>query len=262
MKNKKRTTSIALWVLAVLVLGALLAEPAQRLWRDMSFHWEEHTVAELKVKAYADEHGLAYSDYPESLVALLERNPETEQFVLEYPLYDRAVFTLEEYADSETVPLFLQWDQRWGYVRYGSDVLGITGCGPTCLAMAGFYRAGEGRFSPDAVAEFAQKQGYYEPGHGSSWTLISQGGEELGLDVVEIPLDRSRMVRNLEAGNPIICAVGPGAFTQSGHYILLSAVEGGAFRVNDPNSIEKSHRLWTYEELAPQIRNLWVIRAI
>ena len=83
----------------------------------------------------------------------------------------------------------------------------------------------------------------------------------MGLDVAEIPLDQTRMVRNLEAGNPIICAVGPGDFTQSGHYILLSAVEDGAFRVNDPNSRKNSDRRWTYEELAPQIRNLWVIRA-
>ena len=261
MKNKKKATVLALWVLAALVLGALLAEPARRLWRDVSFQWEEHTVAELLVKEYADEHGLAYSDYPESLIDLLERNPETEEFVLEYPIYDRAAFTMEEFADSDTVPLFLQWDQRWGYVRYGSDVLGITGCGPTCLAMAGFYLTGEERFSPDVVAVFAENSGYYEPGRGSSWTLISEGGEELGLDVVEIPLDQTRMVRNLEAGNPIICAVGPGDFTQSGHYIVLTAVEDGAFRVNDPNSRNNSQRLWTYEELAPQIRNLWVIRA-
>ena len=258
---KKKTTAAALWVLLALVLGALLVEPAQRLWRDMSFQWEEHTVAELKVKEYADEHGLAYSDYPESLIELLERNPETEQFVLEYPVYDRAAFTMEEFIGSDTVPLFLQWDQRWGYVRYGSDVLGITGCGPTCLAMAGFYLTGERRFSPDVVADFAQRNGYYEQGHGSSWTLISQGGEELGLDVAEIPLNRERMVRNLDSGNPIICAVGPGDFTQSGHYILLSAVEDGAFRVNDPNSRKNSDRRWTYEELAPQIRNLWVIRS-
>ena len=34
------------------------------------------------------------------------------------------------------VPYLLQYDSRWCYHAYGSGVLGITGCGPTCLAMA------------------------------------------------------------------------------------------------------------------------------
>lgn len=261
MKNKKRATAAALWVLTGLVLGALLWKPVKDLWRDASFYWTEHTVAELKVKEYADEHGLSYSDYPESLIDLLERNPETEKFVLEYPVYDRETFSLEEFENCENVPLFLQWDQRWGYTKYGSDVMGITGCGPTCLAMAGFYLTGDGRFSPEKVAAFAEENGYYKPGYGSSWTLISQGGVELGLDVTEIPLDKDRIAKNLEAGNPVICAMGPGDFTQSGHYILLAGMEDGAFRVNDPNSRANSQRLWTYEEISGQIRNIWVIRA-
>ena len=43
------------------------------------------TTAEDTVKAYAQAHNLPYSAWPRSLVALLERNPETEEFVLRYP---------------------------------------------------------------------------------------------------------------------------------------------------------------------------------
>ena len=67
------------------------------------------------------------------------------------------------------------------------------------------------------------------------------------------------MVSALEAGNPVILAMGPGDFTTSGHYIVLTGVEDGAFRVNDPNSVKNSCRLWTYEELEGQIRNIWSI---
>ena len=83
---------------------------------------------------------------------------------------------------------------------------------------------------------------------------------ELGLDVTEIPLVKKRITDNLEVGNPIICAMGEGNFTTSGHYIVLVGLEDGLIRVNDPNSYANSEKLWSYEELEGQIRNLWVIR--
>ena len=153
----------------------------------------------------------------------------------------------------------MQWDQRWGYEIYGSDVIGITGCGPTCLAMVGYHLTGERIFDPRIVAEFAQENGYYVAGSGSSWTLISEGGPRLGLTVTELPLDQGRMERALEEGNPIILAMGPGDFTTSGHYIVLTGLVDGKFAVNDPNSVINSGKLWSYEEISGQIRNIWAI---
>ena len=57
----------------------------------------------------------------------------------------------------------------------------------------------------------------------------------------------------------MILALGPGDFTTEGHYIVLSGLEDGLFRVNDPNSYINSARLWSYEELEGQIRNIWAI---
>ena len=155
--------------------------------------------------------------------------------------------------------LFLQWDVRWGYEKYGSDYLAVTGCGPTCLAMVGYHLTDDAVFHPARVAAFAQEQGYYAPGYGSSWTLISEGGVKLGLEVTELPLVKKKMTDALEKGCPVILAMGAGDFTTTGHYIVLTAYEDGAFRVNDPNSRENSARLWTYEELEGQIRNIWSV---
>ena len=241
-----------LWLLGIRDLGVL--------WRNAAYYLGDPTETEVMVMDYAREHGITLGDYPPSLIDLLERNPETAEFVLGYPFPREENFDLSEYENSETVPLFLQWDRRWGYEIYGSDVIGITGCGPTCLAMVGYYLTGNDFFRPDTVAEFAWDEGYYSPGSGSSWTLISEGGVELGLDVTEIPLVKKRIVDNLEVGNPIICAMGAGDFTTSGHYIVLPGLEAGKFRVNDPNSVANSERLWAYEEIEDQIRNIWVIR--
>lgn len=251
-----------IWVPVVLVLGWLLVSGnARKLWRELAFDWQGATETERMVKAYADEHGISYGSYPDSLIELLERNPETREFVLEYPLYQPEEYDLSRTDRRGGVPLLLQWDQRWGYETYGSDMIAITGCGPTCVAMVGYYLTGDAeKFDPAAVAAFAEKEGYYAKGYGSSWTLISQGAVELGLDVTEIPLVEKRMKDNLEVGNPIICAMGPGDFTTGGHYIVLVGLEDGKFRVNDPNSPENSGKLWSYEQIQGQIRNLWVIR--
>jgi len=216
----------------------------------------------LTIAAFAAEQGLELSDYPDELVALLERNPETEEFVLRYPL-DRdktAAVDLSEYENGEGVPLFLQWDARWGYLEYGGKCAALTGCGPVCLSMAAYYLTEDESYSPDRMIEFAGKNGYYSPGSGSSWTLISEGGVKLGFDVTEIPLVKKRIFDNLEAGNPIICAMGKGDFTSSGHFIVLVDAEDGLLRVNDPNSRANSEKLWKYEDIEDQFRNLWVIR--
>ena len=220
------------------------------------------TDAQWKVYQYAQENGISYSDYPDSIVDLLARNPETERFVLEYPTAkDRKYeIDLSEYLDSSTVPLFMQWDQRWGYLPYGSDVVGITGCGPVCLSMAAFYLTKDEAFSPDRIIRFAADNGYYVKGSGSSWKLISEGGVKLGFDVRELPLDENLIRKNLEAGNPIITVVGPGDFTSSGHFLVMTGWEDGKILINDPNSTANSQKLWSYEEIKDQIKNLWAIR--
>ena len=260
MNKKRKVLILTICILMVLLIGLLAAEPLIKIYREISFYWTERTETELAVKAYAEEHGAYFSDYPESLIQLLERNPETETFVLEYPFYEKQEYDLSEYENSETVPLFLQWDQRWGYEKYGSDVIGITGCGPTCLAMVGYYLTGNDDFTPEKIARYAEVNGYYASGYGSSWTLFSEGGVNLGLDVTEIPLVEKRMKDNLEVGNPIICAMGKGDFTTTGHYIVIVGLQDGMFVVNDPNSVENSNQLWSYEQIESQIRNLWVIR--
>ena len=220
----------------------------------------EPSTPKEKVAAYAKNHNLSIEDYPESMIELLGRNPETEKLVMEYPLKKDTRFTgnLDEYADCDSVPLLLQWDQRWGYSIYGDDVLGITGCGPTCLSMVAIYMLHDTRMNPEWMAEYSTENGYCVPGNGTSWTLMSKGASGLGLHSTEIPLVESRVVANLKEGNPIICIMGPGDFTQTGHYIVLTGYEDGKLKVNDPNSEIRSEKLWDFDEIQDQILNLWV----
>ena len=261
MEATKQKRTLPLLPLAlILAVGLLLgAKSIWYAWADLTFYWTERSETELMVKAYAEEQGLSIAQFPESLIQLLAQNPETKEFVLNYPFRQEREVSYPDLRAPGDVPLFLQWDSRWGYETYGSDFLAVTGCGPTCLAMAGCYLTGDENMSPHQLARFAEKEGYYEPGYGSSWTLISEGAGDLGLTATELPLVKGKLVEALESGCPVILAMGAGDFTSTGHYIVLTGVEDDAFRVNDPNSIENSQRLWTYKELEHQIRNIWKI---
>ena len=256
-KNKKLWLAITLAL--VLMIAALGAKKTWYAVQDLTFSWSERTETEWKVKTFAEENGLFFAQYPKSLIQLLENNPETEEFVLQYPLREDLQADLSGFDRKTGVPLFLQWDPMWGYETYGSDYLAVTGCGPACLAMAGYYLTGSQNMNPGDVAAFAEQNGYYAKGYGSSWTLISEGSARLGLKATELPLVKKKMTDALEAGHPVILAMGAGDFTTAGHYIVLTGLENGFFRVNDPNSIANSRKLWSYEQMEGQIRNIWEI---
>ena len=188
MKDRRPELTFLLLILSFGLIYLLFGDGLLALYRNLSFDWDRATEAERTVKTYADEQGIPYSSYPESLIQLLDRNPETKDFVLNYPFHVEADYDLSETDRSRGVPLFLQWDTRWGYEKYGSNMMAITGCGPTCVAMVGYYLTGDAKtYDPAVVAAFSEKNGYYASGYGSSWTLISEGAVKLGLDVTEIP---------------------------------------------------------------------------
>ena len=214
------------------------------------------------LETFAEENDMELSSWPEELLRLMEAEPEAEDYVLRYPLLKGTVFPIDltEFENEEKVPLLLQWDERWGYGEYGGSVMGLSGCGPTCLSMVCMYLLHDARYDPWYIAQFSMENGYWETGKGSTWTLISEGGVQLGLDVVEIPLDEERLIKNLEVGNPVICVMGPGDFTSTGHFIVMTGYADGEIRINDPNSIHRSEKSWKYEDIKDQIRNLWVCR--
>ena len=197
-------------------------------------------------------------DYPQELLELAVRNPETVDFVADYPQEkDRAPAETVEEAERGTIPLLLQWDPRWGCAQYGDGPMALNGCGPTALSMVICGLTGDGTATPYAVAQYAQEMGYYVDGVGTSWELMSAGGTRFGVTARELPLSQSVMENALAAGEPIICSVGPGDFTTSGHFIVLSGLEDGKFQVRDPNRRSTSEKLWDYDTLAGQITNLW-----
>lgn len=196
--------------------------------------------------------------YPIELLAALCSNSEMLGFVSGYKEADHntnSEFTKEELKES--FPLLLQWDKRWGYSDYGNSCIGLAGCAPTCISMVALELVGDQDATPDEVAAYAQREGYYIEGTGTSWSLMTEGALHFGIDGKELSLDRSTVLEQLQTGHPIICSMSPGDFTTQGHFIVLAGVQDGKIIVNDPNSRKRSSMLWDYDTLAGQIKNLW-----
>lgn len=199
-----------------------------------------------------------WSRYPENLLAAYVNNPEMEGFVAGYLDADASQHgELDQKEKSQEYPLLLQWDKRWGYASYGESMIGLSGCGPTCLSMVLVTLTGNKEYTPDEVARFSEANGYYVQGSGTAWSLMTNGAAQLGLAAKELPLAESVMKTALDDGQPIICSMGAGDFTTQGHFILLRGYNEEGFFVNDPNCIARSNQVWSYEKLQGQIKNLW-----
>ncbi len=206
------------------------------------------------------------NQYSETLLAAYLNNPEMEEFIDGYldadlPQYSaQGGLTRQELR--QDFPLFLQWDKRWGYVSYGGSIIGLSGCGPTCMSMVLVSLTGSSDMTPAEVARFSEENGYYVEGSGTSWSLMTDGAYALGLSARELSLDESVMKSSLDSGHPIICSMGPGDFTTQGHFILIYGYDAEGFLVNDPNCISRSSRHWDFETLRGQIKNLWAYSAL
>ena len=164
-------------------------------------------------------------------------------------------------AEPGETPYLIQYDTRWAYHAYGSSVMGITACGPTCLSMAAIGLAGDADATPARVADYAEAAGHYVPGAGTAWTLFTTGAAAFGLEGEMVETDESVMKTALDEGKVLVASMLPGDFTTSGHFILIVDHSLFGFNVYDPNSLELSRKTWRFDDLAGQIAQLWTLAA-
>lgn len=198
-------------------------------------------------------------DYPVDLIHALSKNDELLDFVLDYPEKKDQEENIEitEEIEEGKCPEFLQWDERWGYLQYGDNIIAVNGCGPTCLSMVVMGLTGDKTKTPKEIADFSEENGYYFES-GTGWELMMEGASRLGLECQEVGGDANSILAQLDMGHMLIVSMGPGDFTSAGHYIVVeSSNEDGTVNVHDPNSKIRSEMEWEPEVIASQAKNIW-----
>ncbi|WP_300082542.1 C39 family peptidase [uncultured Thomasclavelia sp.] len=194
------------------------------------------------------------TDCPQYIIDFVAKNPQASELKDNYTTKQNNEPI--ELASPDGIPLYIQWDSRWAFNKYGDEIIGTAGCGPTCLAMVSVGLTGNIEYNPRYIANYAQNNNYLE-GSKTSWSLMQEGCRDFGLKATPVTLNKAAMINELNQGHPIICSVRPGDFTDTGHFIVITKVKDNNFIVNDPNSRENSQRQWSYERLSWQIKAMW-----
>ncbi|WP_334292771.1 C39 family peptidase [Butyrivibrio sp. INlla16] len=201
-----------------------------------------------------------HSDVPENVIEFGEKYPEAREYVQNFTEYvdkDLDMDVSKEMAASD-IPLFIQWDKRWGYRNYGANYVGVAGCGPTCLAMVACGLKNDSELNPFVVATYASNEGFYTYGEGTSWSIMTEGAKHYGLNVVSGDVSSDYILANLSSKAPMICSMAPGDFTKTGHFIVLTGIDAdGKIIVNDPNSPKNSSKHWDVDSLVSQMKSVW-----
>ena len=215
---------------------------------------EEERIARVRQEA-------VNAGYPEKVIELLDKNPETVQFVEDYAKKkDQAPAATVEAEDgySGMFPEILQWDERWGYAPYGTSIIAVSGCGPTCVSMLVVGLTGDKTVTPAVVADYATQNHYVDENNDTTWAFMTSGVEHWGLTCRESNGNESEIAKELQEGHPIICSMRPGDFTDIGHFIILTSYNNGEVTICDPFSLENSKKSWNYSQISSQIKAVWV----
>ena len=217
---------------------------------------QEETAEErlARVKSEAET-----KNYPKDVIELLEKNPETIDFVEDYETKKDAPFAQnigDDYVEGQ-IPRLIQWDERWGYKKYGTSLVAASGCGPTCLSMVFIKLTGDPSITPAIVADYGNQLNALDDENNTLWTFLLQAAGNWGIQCSEGLLTEAEVQAELAAGHPIICSVGPGDFTQIGHFIVLASYDNGTVEVRDPFSKERTAKTWKYQEIESQIVEMW-----
>ncbi len=153
------------------------------------------------------------------------------------------------------IEMYYQGDSQWSHHLYGNvDPMASHGCGPTALAIA-VSSLSDTSCTPIDAAIWADDNGYHASGQGSYHEIIPEGAKAYNLTVERINTLTFEFAESiLSRGKLIVLLVGPGDFTDGGHFIIIHGyTPDGLLYVADPASEENSNTLWDAEVLNNQL---------
>ena len=211
------------------------------------------------IAAHPDAYAVDGEDVQRKLLKLSAVEPEAVPFVRGFPdAYPTETAAPSDTPSAGTVPRLYQWDVRWGYSVYSSTTFALTGCCPTSLAMVYQGLTGNGDLSPFDMGQRAREGGYETEYNGTDAFFLVNEAPSLGLSCEMLSVDAEALRGALSSGCAVICNVGPGDFTEGGHFFVITgANDDGTITINDPYSAERSNHSWDIEQVLSQTMALY-----
>ncbi|MCC6094714.1 MAG: C39 family peptidase [Eubacterium sp.] len=153
-----------------------------------------------------------------------------------------------------------QTDPDWGnYLWGGTDPLSTYGCGPTVIAMIAnaFGETGE-QITPVSMAQWAYDHKEFSPGNGSYHSLIYDALTSYGFTVTSMQdnCTADAISNVLSSGNLIVVLMGPGTFTDDGHFMILRSINpDGTVNIADPNSLDNTMKPFTPDQIISELHS-------
>lgn len=225
----------------------------------------------LWIAAHVDEYAFDGIEIQYKILKLAADEPAAIPYVREfpakYPMADAVtdrdlamdVASPSDSVPTTSIPHLYQWDRRWAYTMYSSATFGLTGCGPTTLAMVyqGLNRTTDR--TPHDIAVMAEERGYMSEYNGTDSAMFIDLAPDLGLDCWEEYPDADSIREELSEGHVIAANLAPGFFTVGGHFFVLAGLtDDGKVIVNDPYSVINSSQTWDPEFIAQESMAMFV----
>ena len=222
----------------------------------MSRNKKKHILPVLicAAAALAASGGAVYNIAPD--IRYLLANREQDAGFSPEPIISNTEQTVSAMESSITIPskkdqksdflYYYQTDDRWkDYLCAGRDPMEKYGCGPTAMAMV-VTNLTDQTITPPEMAEWADENGYYSPGNGSMHSLIPAAAEAFGLRAESLSVRTPEAMQTcLENDKLLVLLMGPGHFTDGGHFILVISVnDDGTVNIADPVDPEHSQLVW------------------
>ncbi len=204
----------------------------------------DFTSYERNIKKYKEEKDKLEKQIKEAIEKVkskkLDISKEAVKTPSDYKLYDFVNYYQYNYSNP-----------------YGDGTIANCGCGPTSMAMVLTYLLGE-TVDPVEASNWSTKHGGYCPGSGTYWSYFPQISEAYGVECNQMGASTNNIVEQLKAGKTVIMSMGPGHFTNGGHFIVLRGIaDDGSIIVADPASEKRSQQTWSASLIASEAKGMW-----
>lgn len=172
------------------------------------------------------------------------------------PVFRDGTYTLSLTSSVGLLTYYNQKDVRWADALYGGqDPISAYGCGPTVLAML-VTSFTEKTYLPSDMAEWAADHNYWSPASGTKHDFFLKGAAAFGFHAESFEdYTRDAVISELKNGHILVALMGPGHFSDSGHFIIISDYwSKDQVSIADPASLKRTQKPWDVQIILDELQ--------